>query len=417
MRKDKELKKFVHASCAHVKQAVIDKVKDVAGGGASIKVGNTSGEDVVGQDAAAVGGAAPSPSPPPSSLPHGLAESSLRDYSKEWSYYIKFVSQRSDVIPGRDVDWDIELVWEYLQFRATTCKPETIKSVLTKLSHFGTRNKFVLATSRFDDDAFTYRILSKMKKQLAIDARNVAKEAGVPYEPIDRCTPLGQRTISMILSSFELTSKEKFAALSRKDRHHVANALMQHTGGMRYGGFPARNYTDASFTFGRDGTIRLVTDWSRYPGRGQFYIEFPANPRFDAMWYRIYAPNGDLIETYPAATLLGWHFELLRRDGERHVFNPVPGEMCSRDARQEWIRDVLYRALPICEREARLAVEDATPHSFRAGLAGDLFREGVSLQRIKSICRWFSKAARAYVERPCLSMCRLTNGFRLIERF
>ena len=176
-------------------------------------------------------------------------------------------------------------------------------------------------------------------------------------------------------------------------------------------------HTLDSFRSDTGGTIRLVTDWSRYSGRGQFYSELPANPRFEAMWYHIYAPNGDLIDTYPAATLLHWYFRQLRRDDERYVFAPVLGDKCTREARQDWIRDVLYQPLPIPEREARLAVEDATPHSFRAGLAGDLFREGVSLQRIKIICRWFLCVVRTYAERPCLSMSKLTNGFRLIQRF
>ena len=256
-----------------------------------------------------------------------------------------------------------------------------------------------------------------MKKQLAIDAREAARSAGATYEPVDRCTPVGQKGVSMILSAFALTSEEKFNALSRSDRHHVAGLMMQHTGGMRFGGFAKMNYTLDSFAVYASGSIRLVTDWSRYSGRRQFAIEFSSSPRFEAMWYHIYAPNGDLIDSYPAATLLLWHFRRLQRDGERHVFAPELGHTCSRDDRQELIRQALLSALPVSEREARVAVEDVSPHSFRAGLAGDLFRAGVSLQRIASICRWHApRVVRIYAERPCLSAHRLTNGFRLIER-
>ena len=206
LRKDREVKKFVHASFAHVKQAVINKVKDI------------SSTDATGHQHATSRAAVPAPPlvfPSPSSqeLPHGLAKSSLADYSKEWSNYIKFALQHGDTVPGRDVDWDIDLVWEYLQFRAKTRKPETIKAVLTKLGHFGARPKFALATSRFDDDAYTYRSLTRMKRQLVLDARESAKDTGIAYEPVDRCTPVGQRGVSMILSAFELTSEAKFAAL------------------------------------------------------------------------------------------------------------------------------------------------------------------------------------------------------------
>ena len=394
MRKDGKTKKWVHFSCARVQQKVIDRCE--------------------------MESPAESSDPPQvaTTLPHGLAASSLVDYSKEWSKYVQFASQLGSTIPGRDAEWDLDLVWEYLRFRARTCKPETLKQVLTKLSHFGVRNKFILATSKFDGNPHAYKSLAKMKKQLAIDARQAAQDAGVPYEPVDRCTPVGYKGVSMILSSFALTSEERFNALSRKDRHHIANTVMQHTGGMRFGGFGARNYGLDAFVIDAAGTIRLITDYSRYPGVRQFAIEFAASPRFEEMWYKIYAPSGAMIDSYPAATVLHWHFRRLQRDGERRVFAPVRGELCSRDDRQAWIRETLLAALPISEREARAAVEDVTPHSFRAGLAGDLFRAGVSLQRIASICRWHvPRVVRIYAERPCLSASRLTEGFRLIQRF
>ena len=424
MRKDMQLKRFVHASCAKVKQAVVDKCngvrekrvdsfKDMTGRQSdrfkdvTEKQRSASAEEA-GQEQENVTAT--------STLPHGLAKSSLKDYSNEWMKYLLFATQRRTLVPGKDVKWDLDLVWEYLRFRSRTCKPETIKQVLTKLAHFGARYKFVLPTSKFDGDPCAYRSVSKMKKQLAIDARAAAAEAGTDYEPVDRCTPIGQRGVSMILSAFALWNERQFNRLSRRDRHHVAALMMQHTGGMRFGGFAAKNYTSDSFIADATASLHLITDWSRYQ-REQFAIEFSTSPRFEAMWYKIYAPNGDMIETYPAATVLHWHLRRLQRDGERLIFAPVAGETCSRDDRQKWIRDALFDALPLSEREARIVVDDVTPHSFRAGLAGDLFRAGVSLQRISSICRWFSRVVRTYAERPCMSSRRLTNGFRLIKRY
>ena len=246
MRKDAKLKKFVHFSCARARQAVVDRDKDASASGRTGQVGRTVGDqfkDVsasgrtghVGRtvsdqfkDVSATGPSGQLQDPP--TLPHGLAQSSLADYSKEWSKYIAFAARTGDVIPGRDVEWDLDLVWEYLQFRARTCKPETIKQVLTKLGHFGARHKFIFATSKFDGDAYAYRSVGKMKKQLAINARDAAKDAGVAYEPVDRCTPVGKKAVvSMMLSGFALTSEERFNALSREDRHHVAGSVMQHT--------------------------------------------------------------------------------------------------------------------------------------------------------------------------------------------
>ena len=391
LRRDSELKKFVHASCARGQQAVINRIKDV------------------------------STRPPASmnlALPHGLASSSLDDYSTEWSRYVQFASSRGSQIPGKDLPWDMALLWEYVQHRAQTCKPETVKQVLTKLAHFGARFNFVLATSKFDGDPAAHRSITKMKKQLTIDARAKADTAGIPYAPVDRCTPVSRRGVSMLLSAFRLSSETRFNELSRKDRHHMACGVMQHTGGMRFGHFRDRDYRLDSFTTDPvDGSMRLVTDWSRYSGRRQFCIEFPASPRFAGMWYEVYAPNGDVIDTYAAATLLHWHFARLRRDGETRVFAPEAGETCSRDQRQVWLREVLLAALPLAERYARASVDAVTPHSFRPGLAGDLHREGVSLQRIGSVCRWNTqRVVRLYAERPCLSTLRLTNCFRFIDR-
>ena len=116
IRRDKELKRFVHASGVHGQQAVINRVKDI------------------------------SMRPPEAvnpALPHGLTPQSLNDYySAEWGRYVQFVSQRGAQVPGRDVQWNMTLVWEYLRHRALTCKPETVKvkQILTKLVHFARRS-------------------------------------------------------------------------------------------------------------------------------------------------------------------------------------------------------------------------------------------------------------------------------------
>ena len=325
MRKDHELKKWVHADCVRIQEAVINSYKDVTG--------------------------SPQAAATPA-LPHGLSKVSLRDYQAEWTRYVQFAERNGcTLVPGRDIAWDMLMVWDYLKFRARTCKPETVKQVLTKLGHFGARFNFVLPTSKFDGDAAGHRNITRMKKQIAIDAREEARANGHAFQPADRCSPVGRRSISMILSAFRLTSEERFNELCRKDRHHIADSVMQHTGGMRFGHFPDRQYPlDAFAVDAVDATLRLVTDWSRYAGRRQYCIEFPAAPRFRSMWYEIFAPNGDLIDSYPAATVLHWHFRRLRRDGEEVVFAPNrPGESCSRDERQAWIREVLWLALPISE--------------------------------------------------------------------
>ena len=192
MQKDQELKKWVHADCVRVQAAVINTYKDTTGSARATT--------------------APA-------LLHDLSNVSLRDYQAEWTRYVQF-AERSGItlVPGRDIAWDLTVVWDYLKFRSTTCKPETVKQVLTKLAHFGARCNFVLPTSKFDGDAAGRRNITRMKKQIVIDAREAARASGNAYQPADRCSPVGRRGVSMILSAFRLTSEERFNELSRKDR-------------------------------------------------------------------------------------------------------------------------------------------------------------------------------------------------------
>ena len=361
---------------------------------------------------------ASSPAADVSGLPHGLSPASLDTYKTEWTRYLAFAANRRQRVPGVSVPWDMALLWEYLQSRSATCKPTTIRQILTKLSHFGAMNNFVLPNSKFDGAPVEHKAIHRMLQELKLKARQGAADSGVAYAPVDRCTPIGVRGVSMLLSSFQVTNRAQFLRLRRADRHHIANSIMQHTGAMRFGQFAERDYTTASFLDDAvDRSLRLVTDWGRYAGRRQFSIEFAANPGFASMWYKIRSPDGELLATYPAATLLRWHFDQLRQAGETRVFAPVLGATISRDARQQWLRNALLDALPIAETEARALVDQVTPHSFRSGLSGDLYREGVALQRVGSICRWNTmRVVRLYAERPCLSMSRLTTGFRLITR-
>lgn len=124
-----------------------------------------------------------------------------------------------------------------------------------------------------------------------------------------------------------------------------------------------------------------------------------------------------MLDTIPAATVLQWHFELLRRAGELTAFAPVAGGVISRADRQQWLRSSLLAALPLNDDKARRLVHFVTPHSFRPGLAGDLLLEGLSLTQIATVCRWQgARIVRIYVERQPLSAFRSSTRFRLIAR-
>lgn len=389
--RDNKLKKFVHVSCRHVQ------------------------ERVVNAHAAAVAAEAAEEEVKDTTLPHGLSVRTLQDYQVEWDRYTKFAAEKTQEVPGRDVKWDMKLLWQYMQFRATTCKPTTIVQIATKLRHFGIRHGYVLATSKFDAKPSEYGTIKNMKRQLSISAREQAQDSGTRYTEVGRCTPVGKRSVEMLLSAFAVVGRDAFRRLSRANRHHLFSTVMQHTGGMRFGNVLERDYTTDSFVRdARDGSFRLVTDYSRYAGQRQFCIVFEESPRFESMYYHV-SKDGMTTAVLTAATIMGWHFEVLQENGERHVFRPVRGELTSRDSRQKWLRQALFDALPLQEYTARKLVNDVTPHSFRAGLAGDLYREGIAFQVIGSVCRWNSAyAMRIYSERPCLSMSRTSDDFRAI---
>ena len=172
----------------------------------------------------------------------------------------------------------------------------------------------------------------------------------------------------MLLSAFRLTSETRFNELTRKDRHHLVASLLQHAGGiMRFGHFRDRQYTLDSFSVdAADGTVRLVTDWSRYAGRRQFLSS--SQP----------ARASKLCgTTFTRRTAISWtrtqrrrcHFARLQRDQETRVFAPENDTTCSRDDRQVWLRDVLGDALPVAERQAQASVGHVSPHSFRTVIA------------------------------------------------
>ena len=377
--------KFVHASCARVQRVpVVPTVP--AGNGRSPR------------------------------LPPGLKTKTLEGYTSEWSRYAALARRQghSD-IPGRDGPWDMELLWQYMSFRGRTCKPQTVTAGLSALSYFGVRFNQLLATSRHDSDSLMYRQISLLKQQLAIDYNE--RCGGVLYGP-NRCTPVGHRTVSLILSAFAVKDRRSFLRLSRSNRHHVALMVMQHSAAMRFGHFPARGYRLRQFKVDdRLGDITIVTDWHRYAGRRRYRLHFPAVPEEMCRWYAIRDQQGEVLTHLSAATILRWHFDQIRSAQEQQVFAPTPGGDVSRADRQRWLRGVLLAALPLQDESARAMVQEVTPHSFRPGMAADYLREGWQLDAIAIRCRWQgTRNARMYAERMLLADARRDTSFRSLRR-
>ena len=349
-------------------------------------------------------------------MPNGLQPQSINSYAIKWRRYCRWAEATVGYVPGKEAQWDAAVLWQYMQHRGRTCKPSTLTSIRTMLAHFSARFGYVLPTHKSDGNPALHRSIEAIKKQLAMDAR-VQQATGGPNAYVDHCTALGQKTVGNILSSFQVFSKVSFRSLSRVDRHNVMLCVVQHAQGMRYGHFAERDYDMDAFVRDADGSYRLVTDWHRYSGKRMYCLEFLAEPRYKSQIYNLRGSSGAMRGAITAATILDWHFEQLRETGETRVFDPTPGKQYRRGDRQTWLRTVLQTVIPRNEIAARAMIQDVSPHSFRSGLAADLYHEGVDLQRIASICRWANTiVVRLYAERPRLSMLRTLNKVNLMSK-
>ena len=391
---DKQQRAYVHRSCAAALRPV------VAAAAANARTDNAT-----------------APAGMRAKAPPGLRAKSLASYRKEWHRYCDWVESRLSAVPGRDVPWDVDVLYNYMLMRSETCAPSTLTSCFTQLAHFGVDFGFILPNSKHDGgDPVLRKGVQRIKKQLNIDYADKAAQRGETIT-VHHCTALGNGAVSLILSTLQVRSESAFNQLSRVDRFNVAISPLMHTAGMRFGHFLYRSYSVHSFVRGRGGSFHLVTDWSRFQEGTKFCLQFPAAPRYQCQRYVVAGVRGAPNVTVTAAEVMRWHFARLHRDGEASVFAPVRGERPKYEDRKQWLRATLRAALPTSEVAALALVDDVSPHSFRSGAASDLLREGVSIQMIASICRWHAvKAIRLYAERPTLSMSRSTNGFRVRPR-
>ena len=219
-------------------------------------------------------------------------------------------------------------------------------------------------------------------------------------------------------SALAVFSFRSFSALSRRSRHNLVATVLQHSAAMRFGHFVARVYSRTHFVWSASQqAFSLTTDWHRYSGVHRYCLRFPVRPTRRELLYYVRDGDGKTLKVLSAATVLFWHFSMLRSTGELTVVAPVQdGVPPVRSDRQLWLRSVLFAALPVSESAARALVPAVTPHSFRPGMAGDMLRAGASMASIMRWCRWWSeRVARMYAQRPALSDARSSRDFRRVS--
>ena len=322
---------------------------------------------------------------------YGLEKKTGIKYRKEWNMYINFVSRAGvKSIPGRDVPWRIKEAKAYLEWRAKSNNVRSLAQIKSILKHCGLCYNHLLPTAKGEGPSrlklqlamVSKEVGRKMKKRLAAQGKSAAPK---------RSLALGRVAISLLFSAYNAGTQSSFKRLSKDVRHHLVTCACMHTGCMRYELIRQMRKKGEFRWSGPDKCWRLVADWHKMRRRVDTYaIDFPAYPRFEAMKYAIYASDGSVEHTFTAAQVLRWHMHEERSVKARDVFAP---ENTTAGCFQKWLRSSFRALLAEDEGEVAALVEAMTPHSFRAGMAGDLERENVSRSRIKKVGRWMSDRA------------------------
>lgn len=141
-------------------------------------------------------------------------------------------------------------------------------------------------------------------------------------------------------------------------------------------------------------------------------MPFPMQPEFKAMQYHGYSRRGTMRCTFSAARILKWHIKL-RGSTKGNLFAPLgASQKPSRIVFKTWLQESFRRLLIGKKSEMEALVRSITPHSFRAGMAGDLERERVPRLHIKKIGRWESDSTMEQYARDGLAQRLQALKFR-----
>ena len=133
------------------------------------------------------------------------------------------------------------------------------------------------------------------------------------------------------------------------------------------------------------------------------------------MIYAAYTSEGRVRHTFTAANVLRWHMRTVGSRAGRDVLEPVSDKVLSSAEFQAWLRSSFRALLVEDAREVAAVVAAITPHSFRAGLAGDMEHENVPRQRMKRAGRWDSDRAMEDYLRPRMAQRLRRLQYRAIR--
>ena len=309
-------------------------------------------------------------------------------------------------VPGKHTRWKLSVLQKYLVWRANRVNYRTIHGVKSKLKYGGLCYGFGLPTAKGEGSM-------ELRLQLAMVTRDIQKKqvrankaVGRSSDP-KRSLALGRVAVGLLFSAYGADTESGFRSLRKSTRNWLRICVAMHTGCMRFKLMKKLCKKEVLRWSQADNTFRLASDWRKMKRGGAFTVPFPMQPQFEAMQYSSYTPQGAKRNRFTAASVFQWH---VRRSGSTsgHLFAPMGRRKVTRRAFQAWLRESFRRLLVGPQDEVDALVNAITPHSFRAGMASDLEREGVPRLNIKKIGRWTSDKAMEQYARDGLAQ-RLTT--------
>ena len=345
----------------------------------------------------------------------GIEKETATKYRKEWQMYIRFCNARGKKqVPGRDVRWSIETVEPYLRWRAQTNNANSIAQIKSALKHCGICYDHLLPTAKGEGP-------TKLRLQLAMIAKEIAKmkrkrkiRAGIPTGP-KRALALGQVGIGLLFSAYAATKRKGFSRLPVAVRHNLVISICMHTGCLRFK-MVRELYKHARLRWSQPSRCFMMeSDWNKMRRPvGQYTIKFPQHPRYHAMQYRAYNVDGASTHYFTAEAVLRWHVAMTGSTQVNKLFTPVFGEEPSSRDFKKWLRASFGALLVGTKTEVARLIQAITPHSFRAGMAGDLEREDIPRSTIKKLGRWHSERAMEQYMRDGLAQKLSSTQYRQI---
>ena len=333
----------------------------------------------------------------------GLEAKSKKAYIDEWKLYLQFcVRQGFTLIPGRDKQWSLRAVKPFLEWRAQRVNVRTLHSVRSKLKHCGLCYGHLLPNAKGEGPAYLRLQLAMVTRNIAKQQKRQCKAKGVSADP-KRALALGRVAIGLLFSAFGATTRTGFNALHVSTQNWLTICACMHTGCMRFKLLKELCKSKAIRWSAADRTYRLASDWRKMKRGGAFTVPFPLSPGFKAMQYQGYSHSGKLTDKFTAGLVLQWHIAR-RETSAGNLFAPFgKSSKPSRRAFQVWIRESFSRLLMGPPKEIAALVAAISPHSFRAGMAGDLERERVPRLHIKKVGRWTADSAMEQYARDGLA--------------